>query len=147
MLQHAEIQLGFALFRRVRGRLTPSAEGQTLYTRTSSGCSPRSTTSSAWTHSLVQGAGTQEKLSVLMVLALRYELFPRAISPSRRYTVEGALVDGCTTAPADYSKVDVLTLKPAIPATVKILRPTARHNSRINRAFTRCMNQALQKIS
>ena len=30
-LQHAELQLGFALFQRVRGRLKPTVEAQTLY--------------------------------------------------------------------------------------------------------------------
>jgi DNA-binding transcriptional LysR family regulator len=57
-----------------------------------------------------------------------------------------ALVEGCTAASADRGKVDVLALEPAIPVTVKALRPTARPNSLVTRAFTRCMTQALQQL-
>jgi DNA-binding transcriptional LysR family regulator len=31
ILQHAELQLGFALFQRTKGRLTPTSEALTLY--------------------------------------------------------------------------------------------------------------------
>lgn len=31
ILQHAELQLGFALFRRAKGRFTPTSEALTLY--------------------------------------------------------------------------------------------------------------------
>ena len=57
-----------------------------------------------------------------------------------------ALVEGCTAASADRDKVDVLALQPPIPVTVKALRPTARPNSLVTRAFTRCMTQALQQL-
>ena len=57
-----------------------------------------------------------------------------------------AMVEGCTAASADLSKVDVLALEPAIPVSVKLLRPTASPNSLVSRAFTRCMTQALQQL-
>lgn len=57
-----------------------------------------------------------------------------------------AMVEGCTAASADRTKVDVLALEPAIPVTVKTLRPTARPHSLVTRAFTRCMAQALQQL-
>lgn len=57
-----------------------------------------------------------------------------------------AMVEGCTAASADRNKVDVLALEPAIPVTVKALRPTGRPNSLMTRAFTRCMTQALQQL-
>jgi DNA-binding transcriptional LysR family regulator len=58
-----------------------------------------------------------------------------------------ALVEGCTAASADPAKVDVLPLEPAIATTVHMLRPTARPQSVVARAFTRCLQQALQQIA
>jgi DNA-binding transcriptional LysR family regulator len=57
-----------------------------------------------------------------------------------------AMVEGCTAASADRSKVDVLALEPPIPVSVKVLRPNARPHSLVTRAFTRCMTQALQQL-
>jgi DNA-binding transcriptional LysR family regulator len=57
-----------------------------------------------------------------------------------------ALVEGCTAASADPTKVDVLPLEPAIATTVHMLRPTARPHSVVARSFTRCVQQALQQI-
>lgn len=57
-----------------------------------------------------------------------------------------ALVEGCTAASADLQKVDVLPLEPIVATTVHMLRPTARPNSVVTRAFTRCFVQALQQI-
>ncbi len=54
-----------------------------------------------------------------------------------------AMVEGCTAASADPGRVDVLALEPAIATAVHMLRPTARPNSVAARAFTRCMQQAL----
>ncbi len=58
-LQHAEIQLGFPLFQRAKGRLTPTTEALTLYPhierlfaqldevqRPASTCAPRATSAS-----------------------------------------------------------------------------------------------------
>jgi DNA-binding transcriptional LysR family regulator len=58
-----------------------------------------------------------------------------------------AMVESCTAASADPTKVDVLKLEPAVPTTVRVLRPTARPHSLTTRAFTRCMQQALQDLS
>ena len=57
-----------------------------------------------------------------------------------------ALVESCTAASADLSKVDVLSLEPSIPVVIQALRPNTRPNSLISRAFTRCMTLALQQI-
>lgn len=57
-----------------------------------------------------------------------------------------ALVEGCTAASADPGRVDVLMLEPELPTTVHMLRPLARPNSLTTRAFTRCMQQALQQV-
>lgn len=46
-LQHAELQLGFALFQRARGRLTPTNEALALFPISRS-CSSSSTRCSAW---------------------------------------------------------------------------------------------------
>ncbi|MBA4326841.1 MAG: LysR family transcriptional regulator [Polaromonas sp.] len=265
-LQHAEIQLGFALFQRVRGRLTPTAEAQTLYPHIERLFAQLDEVQRL-ASSLKSGRSSQDELRVLTVLALSYEVFPRAIRLFRekypevavvhealhspqivsslvlqeadvgyvfsaishpalsheqigerrvmcvvpkgllgaRHLKSGvltfaqladlpvigldsrdplgvtlghllregnpgikpvmtvqtyhvalalahhgvgvALVEGCTAASADRSKVDVLALEPAIPVTIKALRPTARPNSLVSRAFTRCMTQALQQIA
>jgi DNA-binding transcriptional LysR family regulator len=57
-----------------------------------------------------------------------------------------ALVEGCTAASADRARVDVLAVEPAIATTVHALRPAAHPQSVAARAFTRCMQQALQQI-
>jgi len=265
-LQHAEIQLGFALFQRVRGRLTPTAEAQTLYPHIERLFAQLDEVQRL-ASSLKTGRGNLDELRVLTVLALSYEVFPRAIrlfrekypdvavvhealhspqivsslvlqeadvgyvfsaishpalsheqigerqvmcivpkgllgarqlkagvlsfaqladlpvialdnrdplgvtlghvlrenSPGLKpvmtvqtyhvalalahHGVGVAMVEGCTAASADRNKVDVLALEPAIPVTVKALRPTARPNSLVSRAFTRCMTQALQQIA
>lgn len=264
-LQHAEIQLGFALFQRVRGRLTPTAEAQTLYPHIERLFAQLDEVQRL-AASLKSGRISQGQLRVLTVLALSYEVFPRAMHLFRQkypevavihqalhspqivsslvlqeadvgyvfsaishpalaqeqigerqvmcivpkgllgprqsrgakvtiaqlaglplialdsrdplgvtlahvlrehdpgvkpvitvqtyhvalalahHGVGVAMVEGCTAASADRSKVDVLALEPAIPVTVKTLRPTARPHSLVTRAFTRCMAQALQQL-
>lgn len=84
------------------------------------------------------GAGLQEVMTVQtyhVALALAH------------HGVGVAMVESCTAASADVSKVDVLKLEPAVPTTVRMLRPTARPNSLTTRAFTRCMQQALQETA
>jgi DNA-binding transcriptional LysR family regulator len=264
-LQHAEIQLGFALFQRVRGRLAPTAEAQTLYPHIERLFAQLDEVQRLAAN-LRSGQGGQGELRVLTVLALSYEVFPRAMRlfrekypevrvvhealhspqivsslvlqeadvgyvfsavshPALAYEQIGegevmcivprgllgakagklksmplerlaqlpvialdsndplgvslahvmreaeagiepvmtvqtyhvalalahhgvgvALVERCTAASADLGKVEVLPLEPRIPVTVKALRPTARPNSLVTRAFTRCMTQALQEI-
>jgi DNA-binding transcriptional LysR family regulator len=264
-LQHAEIQLGFALFQRVRGRLTPTAEAQTLYPHIERLFAQLDEVQRLAAN-LKSGRVSHGQLRVLTVLAMSYEVFPRAMHLFRQkypevavvhealhspqivsslvlqeadvgfvfsaishpaltqeqigerrvmcivpkgmlgarqvrsgsvslaqladlpmialdgrdplgvtlahvlreqdaavkpvitvqtyhvalalahHGVGVALVEGCTAASADRGKVDVLALEPAIPVTVKALRPTARPNSLVTRAFTRCMTQALQQL-
>ena len=56
------------------------------------------------------------------------------------------LVEGCTAASADRSRVEVLPLDPAIPTAIYALRPAASPNSLIARYFTRCFRQALDEL-
>jgi DNA-binding transcriptional LysR family regulator len=264
-LQHAEIQLGFALFQRVRGRLVPTAEAQTLYPHIERLFAQLDEVQRLAAN-LKSGRASQGQLRILTVLALSYEVFPRAMHLFRqkypeievmhealhspqivsslvlqeadvgfvfsaishpalaqeqigerqvmcivpkgllgprvsrggkvtlaqlaalpvialdnrdplgvtlahvlREQVPGlkpvitvqtyhvalalahhgvgvAMVEGCTAASADRSKVDVLALEPPIPVTVKVLRPTAKPHSLVTRAFTRCMAQALAQL-
>jgi len=265
-LQHAEIQLGFALFQRVRGRLVPTEEAQTLYPHIE-----RLFAQLDEVQRLASGmrAGrlNRGELRVLTVLALSYEVFPRAMRLFREkypgvtvrhealhspqivsslalqeadigfvftaashpgitqetigereivcvapkgvlsaqaleagnvtaaqlaalavigldsrdplgmmlahllrdtgaglkpvmtvqtyhvalalahHGVGVALVERCTAASADLSRVDVLPLTPRIPVPVRMLRPAARPHSLVNRAFGRCMSQSLQQIN
>ena len=266
-LQHAEIQLGFALFQRERGRLTPTAEAQTLYPLIERLFAQLDDVQRL-AESLKSGRASQGQLRVMTVLALSYEVFPRAMRLFRQkypevpvihqalhspqivsslvlqeadvgfvfsamthpalsqedigegrvmcivpkgmlgarlvrsgtvslaqlaglplisldrqdplgvilthvlreqdqghvdsvitvqtyhvalalahHGVGVAMVEACTAASADRAKVDVLALEPAVPVTVKTLRPTARPNSLVTRAFTRCMTQALQQLA
>lgn len=264
-LQHAEIQLGFALFQRVRGRLAPTAEAQTLYPHIERLFAQLDEVQRLAAN-LRAGRASQGELRVLTVLALSYEVFPRAMRLFRQkypevivahealhspqivsslvlqeadvgyvfsavshpaltqeqlgerevvcvlpkgllgprqarmksvttaqlaglplialdsrdplgvslahvlreseagltpvmsvqtyhvalalaqHGVGVALVEACTAASADRARVDVLALEPRIPVTVKALRPSARPNSLVTRAFTRCMAQALQEL-
>ncbi|HYF43357.1 MAG TPA: LysR substrate-binding domain-containing protein [Ramlibacter sp.] len=265
-LQHAEIQLGFALFQRVRGRLTPTAEAQTLYPHVERLFAQLDEVQRL-AGNLRAGRGSQGELRVLTVLALSYQVFPLAMRLFRQkhpevvvvhealhspdivsslvlhradlgyvfsaithpalaqeqigesrvmcvipkgllaprllkggslalaqlaalplialdgsdplgvtlahvmrehgtlalkpvmsvqtyhvalalahHGVGVALVEGCTALSADRAKVDVLPLEPAVPVAVRTLRPTARPNSLVARAFTRCMAQSLQQL-
>ncbi len=56
------------------------------------------------------------------------------------------LVESCTAASADRTRVDVLPVEPAIPTTVQALRPAACPNSLLARAFTQCFKQALLDV-
>ena len=76
-LQHAELQLGFALFQRERGRLKPTVEAQTLYPLIERLFSQLDEVQRL-SASLQAGRGKGE-LRVLTVLALSYEAFPRAM--------------------------------------------------------------------
>lgn len=76
-LQHAELQLGFALFQRVRGRLKPTLEAQTLYPLIERLFAQLDEVQRL-SASLQVGRG-QGELRVLTVLALSYEVFPRAM--------------------------------------------------------------------
>ena len=55
-----------------------------------------------------------------------------------------ALVDTCTAASADLSRVDVLELEPLIPVPIKALLPAGKPGSVAVRAFVKCFEQALR---
>lgn len=82
-LQHAEIQLGFALFQRVRGRLVPTAEAQTLYPSIERLFTQLDEVQRLAT-TLKAGGTSAGELRVLTVLALSYEVFPRAVRQFRQ---------------------------------------------------------------
>lgn len=77
MLQHAELQLGFQLFQRVGGRLRPTVEAQALYPHIERLFNQLEDVQRL-SASLKAGRGKGE-LRVLTVLALSYEMFPRAM--------------------------------------------------------------------
>lgn len=265
-LQHAEVQLGFALFQRVRGRLVPTVEAQTLYPHIERLFAQLDEVQRLAV-SLKAGRTQRGELRVLTLLALSYEVFPRAMHLFRQkhpevsvvhaalhsqqivsslvlqeadvgyvfstithpalaqeqiaqgrvvcvvpkgllgprqararsltvaqlaglpvigldsrdplgvtlghslreaeagvqpvmtvqtyhvalalahHGVGVALVEGCTAASADPSKVDVLPLEPVLPVPVQALRPASLPHSLVARAFTRCMTQALQQLA
>jgi DNA-binding transcriptional LysR family regulator len=55
-----------------------------------------------------------------------------------------ALVDTCTAASADRSRVDVLDLQPLLPVPIKALLPAGKPGSVAVRAFVKCFEQALK---
>ena len=57
-----------------------------------------------------------------------------------------AIVDSCTAASADRSRVDVLTLDPPIAVPVKALLPVGRPGSVTVGTFVRCFEQALMAM-
>lgn len=55
-----------------------------------------------------------------------------------------ALVDTCTAASADLSRVDVLDLQPLLPVPIKALLPAGKPGSVAVRSFVKCFEQALK---
>ncbi len=78
VLQHAEIQLGFALFQRVKGRLEPTEEAQTLYPYIERLFAQLDEVQRL-AASLRADAGRHKGLHVLTVLAFSHEVLPRAL--------------------------------------------------------------------
>ncbi|CAN7682338.1 LysR substrate-binding domain-containing protein [Acidovorax sp. LjRoot66] len=81
ILAHAELQLGFALFHRLKGRLVPTTEAQTLYPHIE-----RLFTQLDDVQRLaasLKGDGREGELHILSVLALSYEVLPRALRSFR----------------------------------------------------------------
>jgi len=77
ILAHAELQLGFALFHRHKGRLVPTREAQTLYPHIE-----RLFTQLDEVQRLagsLRGQQREGELHVLSVLALSHEVMPRAL--------------------------------------------------------------------
>ncbi len=92
ILAHAELQLGFALFQRAKGRLVPTSEAQTLYPHIER-LFQQLDEVQRLANSLKAGDRADE-LHLLTVLALSYEIIPRALKifrvqhPDVRVTVE-----------------------------------------------------------
>jgi DNA-binding transcriptional LysR family regulator len=81
ILAHAELQLGFALFQRSKGRLTPTTEAQTLYPHIE-----RLFTQLDEVQRLASNlkmGRSEGELHILSVLALSYEVLPRALKKFR----------------------------------------------------------------
>lgn len=77
ILQHAELQLGFALFRRAKGRFTPTSEALTLYPYIERLFAQLDEVQRL-ASSLKTGENAKE-LRILTVLALSHEILPHAI--------------------------------------------------------------------
>ena len=77
ILQHAELQLGFALFERTKGRLAPTTEALTLYPHIERLFAQLDEVQRLAAN-LKSGDGAKE-LRILTVLALSYEILPHAI--------------------------------------------------------------------
>ena len=80
-LQHAEIQLGFALFQRVKGRLTPTTEALTLYPHIERLFAQLDEVQRLATN--LRSASDAGELRILTVLAMSYEVLPRALKRFR----------------------------------------------------------------
>ena len=77
ILQHAELQLGFALFQRAKGRLLPTAEALTLYPHIEQLFAQLDDVQRLAANLL--GGGSAKELRILTVPALSYEILPHAI--------------------------------------------------------------------
>jgi len=77
ILQHAELQLGFALFQRAKGRLLPTSEALSLYPHIERLFAQLDDVQRLAAN-LKAGDGARE-LRILTVLALSYEILPHAI--------------------------------------------------------------------
>jgi DNA-binding transcriptional LysR family regulator len=58
-----------------------------------------------------------------------------------------ALIDSCTAASADATRVDVLELEPLIPVPIKALLPAGKPGSVTVRAFVKCFQQAIAQTA
>ena len=81
IVAHAELQLGFALFQRIKGRLTPTSEAQTLYPHIEKLFAQLDEVQRL-ANNLKAGRGAGE-LHILSVLALSYDILPRALKKFR----------------------------------------------------------------
>ena len=82
ILSHAELQLGFSLFQRTKGRLVPTSEAQTLYPHIER-LFHQLDEVQRLANSLKSGQ-RDDALHMLTVLALSYEIIPRALQAFRR---------------------------------------------------------------
>ena len=77
ILQHAELQLGFALFQRTKGRLLPTSEALALYPHIEQLFAQLDNVQRLATH--LKAGDSAKELRILTVLALSYEILPHAI--------------------------------------------------------------------
>ena len=77
-LQHAEIQLGFALFQRAKGRLTPTTEALTLFPHIARLFAQLDEVQRLATS--LRGGQVAGELRIVSVLALSYDILPRALA-------------------------------------------------------------------
>ena len=80
-LQHAEIQLGFALFQRAKGRLTATTEALALYPHIERLFAQLDEVQRLAAN--LRTASDAGELRILTVLALSYEVLPRALKKFR----------------------------------------------------------------
>lgn len=80
-LQHAEIQLGFPLFQRAKGRLAPTTEALTLYPHIERLFAQLDEVQRLAAN--LRTASEAGELRILSVLALSYEVLPRALKRFR----------------------------------------------------------------
>ena len=78
LLAHAELQLGFALFHRHKGRLVPTQEAQTLYPHIERLFTQLDEVQRL--ASSLRGDQREGELHILTVLALSHEVVPRALA-------------------------------------------------------------------
>ena len=142
VLQHAEIQLGFALFQRVKGRLEPTEEAQTLYPYIERLFAQLDEVQRL-AASLRADAGRHKGLHVLTVLALSHEVLPRALRlfrPDakramlamppllRTYLLMGGWVSDHAVVDRDLNTLHVFTgleIRAIPPARARLLRLAA----------------------
>ncbi|MDB5890987.1 MAG: LysR family transcriptional regulator [Polaromonas sp.] len=77
ILQHAELQLGFALFERTKGRLAPTSEALTLYPHIERLFAQLDEVQRLAVN--LKSGDSAKELRILTVLALSYEVLPHAI--------------------------------------------------------------------
>src|SRR5450830_872108 len=77
-LQHAEIQLGFALFQRAKGRLTPTTEALTLFPHIERLFAQLDEVQRLATS--LRGGQVAGELRIVSVVALSYDILPRALA-------------------------------------------------------------------
>ncbi|MES2530356.1 MAG: LysR family transcriptional regulator [Pseudomonadota bacterium] len=80
-LQHAELQLGFPLFQRTKGRLTPTTEALALHPHIEKLFAQLDEVQRLATN--LKTASVAGELRILTVLALSYEVVPRALKTFR----------------------------------------------------------------
>ena len=81
ILQHAEAQLGLALFQRTKGRLTPTPEALALYPHIERLFAQLDEVQRLAAN--LKAGRTEQELRILTVLALSYEVLPRALKRFR----------------------------------------------------------------